>query len=396
MNILPYHHVDGFIQGPVLCSFNRSVLIRPFTFSILKSDEIFNVIRLNKISHFITVPTLLSLLYPFHEEESSVFGYPEFKFIVSAAGNLETKLWADFQAKFHVAVANLYGLTESVTGSLFCGPKSENYRLGSIGKPVDCEVKIVDENQKEITGSNQTGELCLKGDHIMAGYVSNETATSEILKDGWLFTGDLVSKDEDGFFWIKGRKKSVIIRGGINIYPEEISEVLNGLDEIKESVTVGFEDAIWGELAVSCCVPANGYSIQTEQIYDKLRSSLPSEKIPDKIIEMSELPKGPSGKIQINKVRELLAAIEKKKEVENSSGDIHEIIVKLGAEAFKLPVEKLTLSSSPENTPGWDSLGHMVFITAIEKAFSVKLSMKEIMKVETLGHAVDLLKKKEI
>lgn len=396
LNILPYHHVDGFIQGPILCSFNRSVLIRPFTFSILKSDEIFSVIRLNKISHFITVPTLLSLLYPFHEEESAVFGHPEFKFIISAAGNLETKIWSDFQDKFHVPVANLYGLTESVTGSLFCGPKSENYRLGSIGMPVDCEVKIVDDKQNEILENNKHGELCLKGDHIMAGYVSNEAATDEVLKNGWLHTGDLVSKDADGFFWIKGRKKSVIIRGGINIYPEEISEVLNALSEVKESVTIGLDDSTWGELAVSCFVPATGYTVQVEQLYDKLRLALPSEKIPDKIVELSELPKGPSGKIQIDKVKELLATLDNKNEMGNGEGDRSEILLKLAAVAFKVPAEKLSLTSSPENTPGWDSLGHMVFITSIEKAFSMKFSMKEIMKVETLGHAVEIVKKKGI
>lgn len=396
LNILPYHHVDGFIQGPILCSFNGSLLIRPFAFSILKTDDLLSVIRQNKITHFITVPTLLSLLHPSHEEESSVFSHPEFKFIVSAAGNLEKKLWANFQDKFHVRIANLYGLTESVTGSLFCGPQEENYRLGSIGKPVDCEVKLVDDNQNEIHEFNKTGELCLKGDHIMAGYVANQTATAEILKDGWLHTGDLVSKDEDGFFWIRGRKKSVIIRGGINIYPEEISEALNAFDEVKESVTIGCEDEIWGELAVACFVPADGYSVQTDQLYNKLRSVLPSEKIPDELVELNELPKGPSGKIQIETVKKYLATLEGKKSEEKKSGDSSEMILKLAADAFKVPEAKLTLTSSPENTPGWDSLGHMVLISAIEKTFSVKLSMKEIMKVETLGHAVDMLKKKGI
>jgi len=391
LNILPYHHVDGFVQGPILCAYNGSNLIRPFTFSISKFEELFTIIRLNKISHFIAVPTLLSLLYPFYEDESSVFNYSEFKFIVSAAGKLESNLWSNFQTKYSVRIANLFGLTESVTGSLYCGPKPENYRLGSIGRPQDCETKIIDETGNEITTVGTIGELCLKGDHVMAGYISNESATREILINGWLHSGDLVRKDDEGFFWITGRKKSVIIRGGINIYPEEISEILNSFDEIKESVSLGLEDEMWGEQVISCVVFQNSTALTTEKIFEKLRSHLPAEKIPNKIIELDELPKGPSGKIQLNKVKELLEEKEKNKSVASSTGNHTEKLIQIAAEVFKVPANKLTLASSPENTPGWDSLGHMALVSSIEKSFGIKLSMKEVMKIECLGNAATII-----
>ncbi len=387
LNILPYHHVDGFVQGPILCAFNGSTLVRPFTFSISKSEELFTIIRLNKVSHFVAVPTLLSLLYPFYEDEASVFNYPEFKFIVSAAGKLESNLWSNFQTKYSVRIANLFGLTESVTGSLYCGPKPENYRLGSIGTPQDCETKIIDETGNEINTSDTIGELCLKGDHVMSGYISNESATKEILISGWLHTGDLVRKDSEGFFWITGRKKSVIIRGGINIYPEEISEILNSFEEIKESVSLGLEDEMWGEQVISCVVFQNSSTLTTEKIFEKLREHLPAEKIPNKIVELTELPKGPSGKIQLNKVKELLAEKEKSKSTSSDSGNHSEKLIQIAAEVFKVPTNKLTLASSPENTPGWDSLGHMALVSSIEKSFGIKLSMKEVMKIECLENA---------
>lgn len=391
LNILPYHHVDGFVQGPILCAFNGSTLVRPFTFSISKSEELFTIIRLNKISHFVAVPTLLSLLYPFYEDEASVFNYPEFKFIVSAAGKLESNLWSNFQTKYSVRIANLFGLTESVTGSLYCGPKPENYRLGSIGKPQDCETKIIDETGNEISTSDTIGELCLKGDHVMAGYISNESATKEILINGWLHTGDLVRKDSEGFFWITGRKKSVIIRGGINIYPEEISEILNSFEEIKESVSLGLEDEMWGEQVISCVVFQTSSALTTEKIFEKLREHLPAEKIPNKIVELTELPKGPSGKIQLNKVKELLAEKENSKSVSSGSGNHSEKLIQIAAEVFKVPANKLTLASSPENTPGWDSLGHMALVSSIEKSFGIKFSMKEVMKIECLENASSII-----
>ena len=391
LNILPYHHVDGFIQGPILCAFNHSTLVRPFTYSISKTDEIFTIIRLNRISHFITVPTLLSLLYPFYEDEGNVFSYPEFKFIVSAAGKLETKLWDNFQKKYSVRIANLFGLTETVTGSLYCGPNNERFRLGSIGKPVDCKVKIINEQSEEITETGVIGELCIRGSHVMLGYLNNPDATTEILKDNWLHTGDLVRKDEEGFYWLTGRKKSVIIRGGINIYPEELSEILNTIPNISESCTVGIEDELWGEKVVSCVVFENAESFSTDSIYEMLRKKLPSEKIPNEIITLSELPKGPSGKIQINAVKQLLDSKLLSRKTVDNPGDISERLMHIAADIFKVPVQKLSPASSPENTPGWDSLGHMSLVSAVEKNFKVKLSMKDIMKMERLEHFITFL-----
>lgn len=394
LNLLPYHHVDGFVQGPVLCAFNCATLVRPFIYSIAKSDDIFNTIRLNRVTHFITVPTMLSLLYPFYEDEGHIFNYPEFKFIVSAAGKLESKLWDNFQTKFSVPIANLFGLTESVTGSLYCGPASENYKLGSIGKPVDCRVRIIDQEGKEVSEPDIIGELCISGEHIMLGYIDNPTATSDVLKDGWLHTGDLVRKDADGFFWITGRKKSVIIRGGINVYPEELTEILNTVENIRESVTFGIEDERWGEQVISCVVLKESVPSATEKIYETLRLKLPSEKIPNEIVVLNDLPKGPSGKVIISKTKELLNSLKSTESVSEHSADHTVKLIEIAATVFKVPVSKLSGNSSPENTPGWDSLGHMSFISAIEKSFSIKLTMKDVMKIETIGHAEKVIKTK--
>ena len=140
------------------------------------------------------------------EASENAFLTEDFRFIISTAGYLNETLWKRFESRFSVRIANIYGLTETVNGGLFCGPDDSSRRIGTVGKPVDCRALIVDENGKELPMGKE-GELILSGEHLMSGYINDEKETAGVLKDGWLYTGDIATVDEEGFYRITGRKK---------------------------------------------------------------------------------------------------------------------------------------------------------------------------------------------
>ena len=169
------------------------------------------------------MPTLLSFFEKYHEGFEDSFQTPDFKFAISVAALLEERLWHSVSSIFKIQIVNIYGLTETVTGSVYCGPSADTFKIGTVGKPTDCSIKIIDEEGQEVT-KGEKGELLLKGDHIMVGYFNNPEATSKVLIDGWLYSGDIAREDEDGFVKIVGRKKSMINSGGFRVQPEEIEE----------------------------------------------------------------------------------------------------------------------------------------------------------------------------
>ena len=211
-NQLLLSHADGCIQGPLLAAYVGCEWHRPFRFSIEKIPSILDYCYAKNISHVFMVPAMLNMMVQFAETYEDSFSYPEFKALISVSAHLEAPLWDKFEAIFKIPVNNIYGLTETVAGSLFCGPLKETYKKYTAGKPVDCEVRIID-NSGENVKDDESGELLLKGPHIMKSYWANDKSTSEAFKDGWFYTGDLASKDADGFITIRGRKKNLIISG---------------------------------------------------------------------------------------------------------------------------------------------------------------------------------------
>ena len=155
---------------------------------------------------------MLSFFEKYHEGFEDSFQTPDFKFAVSVAALLEERLWHSVSSIFKIQIVNIYGLTETVTGSVYCGPSADSFKIGTVGKPTDCSIKIIDEEGQEVS-KGEKGELLLKGDHIMVGYFNNPEATAKVLIDGWLYSGDIARQDDDGFVKIVGRKKSMINSG---------------------------------------------------------------------------------------------------------------------------------------------------------------------------------------
>lgn len=386
LNVLPLSHVDGLVQGPVVAYFNGASVYRPCHFSAQTLVETLDTIYRQRISHMVVVPTMLAMMARLSNELGEFFADESFRCIISAAAYLEQDLWEKIEELTHKRVANVYGLTETVTGSLFNGPDDETRRIGTLGKPVDCEVRL-------LGTEGERGELLIRGHHLMSGYFRDKEATAETLKEGWLHTGDLVSCDTDGFYHYVGRRKNVIICGGLNIVPEQVSTVLLEHPAVAEAVVLGMPEPDWGEIVVACVVPEKEAVIDASVLVDFCRSSLSPYKVPHRIVIVEKLPRGRTGKVNNSEVRVMLVA-------ENSSspatGSVLEEVLAVAANTFQSTIDKLSLRSAPDNTAGWDSLGHMQFIAALEKQFGVILTTRDIISINSLDKAIMVIEERRL
>jgi len=201
-----------------------------------------------------------------------------------------------------------YGLSESIgPGCVHLGVENI-HKVGAIGIPgYGWETKIVDEKGEKVE-QGSVGELCVRGDGVMECYFNDPKATSEVLKDGWLFTGDMAQQDEDGFIFLVDRKKDVIIIGGENIYPVQIENFLSGHPDIKDVAVIGLPDTRLGEISAAVVEIKKGHEC-TEESINKFCHSLPRYKRPHKII-FANVPRNATGKIEKPKLRHIYGADE--------------------------------------------------------------------------------------
>ncbi len=391
LNILNLYHADGMIQGPVLALYTQSEWYRPFKFDISQIGQLYHSIYRLRITHFFAAPAMLSIMEKFSEGYTDSFQTADFRCIVSVSSHLEEPLWKRFSDKFNVRIVNVYGLTETVAGSIFCGPEDDIFKMGTIGKPVDCEAKIIDNDGKEVL-PGQHGELLLKGDHVMSGYLNNEAATKSALKENWLYTGDIAVCDEEGFYRITGRKKNLIISGGFNIHPEEVTEILNMHSDVMESVSFGISDEVFGEKLVSCVVLKEDSAANENMLTNHCRQNLEPEKVPHQIQVMSSLPKGISGKVKLEEVKRLFFSTDVISMDETDT--ILETIMDAASNTFRVPRNEIKPESTSATVSGWDSLPHLMFITALEDKFKIRMNPAEIMTANSISGIEKIVKNK--
>ena len=206
----------------------------------------------------------------------------------------------------HHAYDTNYGLSESIgPGCVHLGIENEN-KVGAIGVPgYGWQVKIIDENGEDVKGED-VGELCVKGPGVMTCYYKDEKATNEVLHDGWLYTGDMAMKDEDGFIFLVDRKKDVIISGGENLYPVQIENFIRKHEAVKDVAVIGIADSRLGEIPAAIIEIKEEFECSEEEIND-FCMGLPRYKRPKKII-FNKVPRNPTGKIEKPKLREIYGA----------------------------------------------------------------------------------------
>jgi acyl carrier protein len=263
--------------------------------------------------------------------------------------------------------------------------------MGSVGKPIDSRAKIVDEQGNEL-GDEQAGELLVAGDHVMTGYFNNPEATEAVLRDGWFSTGDLARRDSDGFYYIVGRKKDLIISAGMNIYPEDVSNLLRSVPGIIDAVTFGEPDPLWGERAISCviCDPETDPSI--EAIVASFLERGSRQKLPHDIVKLQSFPRGPAGKVVMSEIREIYRRSKGAGKGDGGEGaNVDERIYAIAADILRCPADQLSPSAQADTIPGWTSLSHVELMIAIEEQFGFKLTAHDIMRFRTLGDAIQIV-----
>jgi long-chain acyl-CoA synthetase len=243
---------------------------------------------------FSAVPTMLSILLavprPEHLDTSSL------RYVICGAAPLPLDVFQRFEETFRLRILEGYGLTEATCVSSL-NPYWGIRKVGSIGLPLRGQsMKILDDQLNEL-GPGEFGEIVVKGPNVMQGYYGNPEATAETIVDGWLRTGDIGYVDEDGYFFIVDRKKEMIIRGGENIYPREVEEVLFTHPKIAQAAVIGRPDPIWGEEVVAVIVRQPGQTLSAEEVQQLCKERLASFKTPRDVKFVEDLPKTVTGKV---------------------------------------------------------------------------------------------------
>ncbi len=246
------------------------------------------------------VPTILAAVL--HTADAPT-GPTSLRYIICGAAPLSRELLEAFEERFDIRILEGYGLTESTCVSSL-NPYYGVRKPGSIGLPVRGQrMKIVTSDGSPVD-EGELGEIVVHGPNVMAGYLHNEEATAATIRDGWLHTGDVGYVDSDGYFFIVDRAKDMIIRGGENIYPREIEEVLYTHAGVLECAVIGVPDEVRGEEVVAVVAPKPGAELNGDQLKTYAAERLAAFKVPRRFEIRAELPKTPTGKISKPPLRE--------------------------------------------------------------------------------------------
>lgn len=230
------------------------------------------------------------------------------RFCRSASAALPPDHLRAFEARFGIGVIETMGLTETVAPSFSNPLESTQRKLGAVGRASGCEAQVVDGELRPVP-DGQTGEITIRGPQVMRGYYKNEEATrAAFTPDGWLRTGDLGHRDADGFFFVTGRIKELIIKGGENIAPREIDEALLRHPAVQDAAAVGIPDKHYGQEIMACIMVREGCHADEAELRAFCQQHLGSFKTPKLLMFVAELPRGPSGKVQRLKLLDLLPA----------------------------------------------------------------------------------------
>jgi long-chain acyl-CoA synthetase len=252
------------------------------------------LIQAHQVTFFAGVPTMyIGLL---HDENVATQQLATLKYAVSGGAALPLEVLKQFRERFGISILEGYGLSETSPVACF-NTLTKPQKPGTVGPAVDlCEVRIVDKSENEVP-TGKTGEIVIRGTNIMKRYYKREDATRDVLINGWFHTGDIGMVDEDGYVTIVDRKKDMIIRGGYNVYPREIEEVIYQHSSITEAAVIGVPDKVHGEEVVAVVALKPGQELGHEQLEAFCREHLAAYKVPRRTIIMDSLPKGPTGKI---------------------------------------------------------------------------------------------------
>ena len=252
------------------------------------------IIERDRVNVFEGVPTMYGAML--HVPERDRYDTSTLRLCASGGSAMPVELMREFEDAFGCHVLEGYGLSETSPVASFNHPDRER-KPGSIGTPVEgVEMKVVDDHGSDLD-EGEVGEIVIRGHNVMKGYWGHDEATAEAIRDGWFHSGDMAKVDEDGYFFIVDRKKDMIIRGGFNVYPREIEEVLYEHPDVREAAVLGVPHDEYGEEVAAAVTLKDGAEVSAEELREYVKSHVAAYKYPRHVWFVDELPKGPTGKI---------------------------------------------------------------------------------------------------
>jgi long-chain acyl-CoA synthetase len=289
--ILPLFHVNGIVVStliPLLAGASVAIADR------FHPETFFDVVERERPTFFSAVPTIYSMLAALPDQVRP--DTSSLRFGVCGAAPASAELLTRFEARYGFPLVEGYGLSEGTCASTI-NPVAGPRRAGTVGLPFPGqEIRIVDADGSEVPpGAN--GEVLVRGPNVMRGYLGRPDETAEVLVDGWLHTGDVGRLDADGYLTLVGRSKDMIIRGGENIYPKEIEDVLAGDPSVLETAVIGVPDEKWGEVVVAYVQPRPGQTVDPSALQSLCARSLTGYKRPTAFFVVKAIAKNAVGKI---------------------------------------------------------------------------------------------------
>ena len=252
------------------------------------------ILQRDGVTVFQGVPTMFTAMLN-HDSKDDV-NVSALRVCMSGGSAMPVEVMKGFEEQFACHVLEGYGLSETSPVASFNHPDRER-KPGSIGTPIDgVEMKLVNDDGDDVE-EGEVGEIVIKGHNVMKGYWNRAEATEEAIRDGWFHSGDMGKVDEDGYFTIVDRKKELIIRGGYNVYPREVEEVLYEHPDVLEAAVIGLPDEEMGEEVGAAVVLKEGAEASEDDLREYVKSEVAGYKYPRKVWFLDELPKGPTGKI---------------------------------------------------------------------------------------------------
>ncbi len=295
---LPLFHSFGqtCIQNATIAAGGTFTLLPRF-----EPTEAFELIQRDQITIFAGVPTMYFALL--HHENADAFDVSCLRVCLTGGAPMPLEVMNAFEAKFDVSILEGFGLSETSPVASFAVMHKPR-KAGSIGYPVwGVDMCIMDDSGKRLP-DGERGEICIRGHNIMKGYLGRPDATKEAMQYGWFHSGDVGYRDDDGCYWIVDRKKDMILRGGFNVYPREVEEVLYEHEAVVEAAVIGVPHDSHGEEVKAVVALGAGKSATADEIKAFAKEKLAAYKYPRIVEIVDELPKGPTGKILKRELRD--------------------------------------------------------------------------------------------
>jgi fatty-acyl-CoA synthase len=302
LQVLPQFHVGGWNVQPLLAWWKGATVVLEPSFDAARALEL---IAEHGVTTMMGVPA--TYLFLSEQEGFATADLSSLRLAVVGGAPMPESLLETWHAR-GIEVVQGYGLTEAAPNVLCLPPEDAKRKLGFAGKPYPhVEVALRDADTGAFLDGAATGELVVRGPNVFAGYWRNDEATAAALTDGWLSTGDVAERDEEGFYRIAGRIKDMVISGGENVYPAEIEDVLHAHPDIVEAAVVGVPDERWGEACAAFVVLRDGATASAETLAEHCRARLARFKVPKTFTVVDELPRSSMGKVSKDDLRASLA-----------------------------------------------------------------------------------------